>query len=181
MRTIRSQEIFTKKFRQQQNFDSDPKEAWHYNYVKFTPIAKNFMPYCRMIYFFYQRVKDRRRSWKETWAEFKRYFKQTENALLFCKRFKMLTFSQFSSDIFFKTQRHLTYVDIIFKTEGSKKFKFWKDFYFALSANFLLQRHATYVCFRIRGTQRDYSSKPIKHSTVKRISVFKRYSLGIER
>ena len=58
--------------------------------------------------------------------------------LLFCKRFKMLTFSQFSSDIFFKTQRHLTYVDIIFKTEGSKKFNFWKDFYFALSANFLL-------------------------------------------
>ena len=27
----------------------------------------------------------------------KRYFKQTENALLFCKRFKMPTFSQFSS------------------------------------------------------------------------------------
>ena len=40
---------------------------------------------------------------------FKRYFKQKENALLFCKRFKMLTFSQFSPDIFFfKTQRHLT-------------------------------------------------------------------------
>ena len=41
---------------------------------------------------------------------FKRYFKQKENALLFCKRFKMLTFSQFSPDIFFffKTPRHLT-------------------------------------------------------------------------
>ena len=50
MRTIRSQEIFTKKFRQRQNFDSDPKEAWHYNYVTFTPISKNFMPYCRLIY-----------------------------------------------------------------------------------------------------------------------------------
>ena len=50
MRTIRRQEIFTKKFRQQQNFDSDPKEAWHYNYVTFTPIAKNFMLYCRLIY-----------------------------------------------------------------------------------------------------------------------------------
>ena len=77
---------------------------------------------------------------------FKRYFKQTENALLFCKRFKMLTFSQFSSDILFEPQRHLTYVNIIFKTEGSKKFNFWKDFYFALSANYLFQRQATHVC-----------------------------------
>ena len=140
------------------------------------------MPYCRMIYFFFtseskiveEVEKKPGRSSKDTLS-------RRKMQLLFCKRFKMLTFSQFSSDIFFKTQRHLTYVDIIFKTEGSKKFNFWKDFYFALSANFLLQRHATYLCFRIRGTQRDYSSKPIKHSTVKRISVFKRYSLGIER
>ena len=43
-------EIFTKKCRQQQNFDSDPKEAWHLHYVTFTPIAKNFMLYCRLIY-----------------------------------------------------------------------------------------------------------------------------------
>ena len=50
MRTIRGREIFTKKCRQQQNFDSDPKEAWHYNHVTFTPIAKNFMLYCRLIY-----------------------------------------------------------------------------------------------------------------------------------
>ena len=50
MRTIRSREIFTKKYRQQQNFDSDPKEAWHFNHVTFTPIAKNFMLYCRLIY-----------------------------------------------------------------------------------------------------------------------------------
>ena len=50
MRTICSREIFTKKCRQQQNFDSDPKEAWHYNHVTFTPIAKNFMLYCRLIY-----------------------------------------------------------------------------------------------------------------------------------
>ena len=50
MRTIRSREIFTKKCRQQHNFDSDPKEAWHFNHVKFTPIAKNFMLYCRLIY-----------------------------------------------------------------------------------------------------------------------------------
>ena len=49
-RTICSREIFTKKCRQQQNFDSDPKEAWHYNHVTFTPIAKNFMLYCRLIY-----------------------------------------------------------------------------------------------------------------------------------
>ena len=34
----------------QQNFDSDPKEAWHYNHVTFTRIAKNFMLYCRLIY-----------------------------------------------------------------------------------------------------------------------------------
>ena len=45
-----SREIFTKKSRQQQNFDSDPKEAWHYNQVTFTPITKNFMLYCRLIY-----------------------------------------------------------------------------------------------------------------------------------
>ena len=50
MRTISSQEIFTKKFRQQQNLDSDRKEAWHYNHLTFTPIAKNFMLYCRLIY-----------------------------------------------------------------------------------------------------------------------------------
>ena len=50
MRTIRSRDIFTKKCRQQQNFDSDPKEARHYNHVIFTPIAKNFMLYCRLIY-----------------------------------------------------------------------------------------------------------------------------------
>ena len=39
-----------KKCRQQQNFDSGPKEAWHYNNVIFTPIVKKFMPYCRLIY-----------------------------------------------------------------------------------------------------------------------------------
>ena len=50
MRTTRSREIFTKKCRQQQNFDLDPKGAWHYNHVTFTPIAKNFMLYCRLIY-----------------------------------------------------------------------------------------------------------------------------------
>ena len=30
--------------------DSDLKGAWHYNHVTFTPIAKNFMLYCRLIY-----------------------------------------------------------------------------------------------------------------------------------
>ena len=50
MRTMCSQEIFTKKCRQQQIFDSDLKGAWHYNHVTFTPIAKNFMLYCRLIY-----------------------------------------------------------------------------------------------------------------------------------
>ena len=50
MLTIRSREIFTKKCRQQQNFDSEPKEAWHYNLRPLTPIAKNFMLYCRLIY-----------------------------------------------------------------------------------------------------------------------------------
>ena len=50
MRTICSREIFTKKCQQQQIFDSDLKGAWHYNHVTFTPIAKNFMLYCRLIY-----------------------------------------------------------------------------------------------------------------------------------
>ena len=50
MRTMCSREIFTKKCWQQQIFDSDLKGAWHYNHVTFTPIAKNFMLYCRLIY-----------------------------------------------------------------------------------------------------------------------------------
>ena len=50
MRTICSREISTKKWQQQQIFDSDLKGAWHYNHVTFTPIAKNFMLYCRLIY-----------------------------------------------------------------------------------------------------------------------------------
>ena len=50
MRTMCSREIFTKKCRQQQIFDSDLKRAWHYNHVTFTPIAKNFVLYCRLIY-----------------------------------------------------------------------------------------------------------------------------------
>ena len=50
MRTMCSREIFTKKCRQQQIFDSDLKGVWHYNHVTFSPIAKNFMLYCRLIY-----------------------------------------------------------------------------------------------------------------------------------
>ena len=50
MRTMCSREIFTKKCRQQQIFDSDLKGACHYNHVTFTPIAKNFMLHCRLIY-----------------------------------------------------------------------------------------------------------------------------------
>ena len=50
MCTICSREIFTKKCREQQNFDSDPKAAWQYNHVTFTSIAKNFTLYCRLIY-----------------------------------------------------------------------------------------------------------------------------------
>ena len=50
MRTMCSREIFTKKCRRQQIFDSDLKGAWHYNHVTFTPIAKNIMLYCRLIY-----------------------------------------------------------------------------------------------------------------------------------
>ena len=50
MRTMCSREIFTKKCWQQQILDSDLKGAWHYNHVTFTPITKNFMLYCRLIY-----------------------------------------------------------------------------------------------------------------------------------
>ena len=50
MRTMCSREIFTKKCRQQPIFDSNLKGAWHYNHVTFTPIAKNFRLYCRLIY-----------------------------------------------------------------------------------------------------------------------------------
>ena len=50
MRAMCSREIFTKKCLQQQIFDLDLKGAWHYNHVTFTPIAKYFMLYCRLIY-----------------------------------------------------------------------------------------------------------------------------------
>ena len=50
MRTMCRPEIFMKKCRQQQIFDSDLKGAWHYNYETFTPITKNFMLYYRLIY-----------------------------------------------------------------------------------------------------------------------------------
>ena len=50
MRTMCSREIFKKKCRQQPIFDSDLKGAWYYNHVTFTPIAKNFMLYFRLIY-----------------------------------------------------------------------------------------------------------------------------------
>ena len=50
MRTMCSREIFTKKCRQQQIFDSDLKGVRNYNHVTFTSIAKNFMLYCRLIY-----------------------------------------------------------------------------------------------------------------------------------
>ena len=50
MRTMWSREISTKKSRQQQNFDSDLKGAWHYNNVTFTPIANFFLLSCRLIY-----------------------------------------------------------------------------------------------------------------------------------
>ena len=53
MRTMCSREILTKKSRQQQNFDSDLKGAWHYNHVTFTPIAKMFLLYCTLIYMLY--------------------------------------------------------------------------------------------------------------------------------
>ena len=66
-----------------------------------------------------------------------------ENALR-CRHFPI-----FPLTFFLKTQRDLTYVDIIFRTEGSKEFNFWKEFYFALSANYFLQKHTTDVCFRI--------------------------------
>ena len=50
MRAMCSREILTKKSRQQQNFDSGLKGAWHYNHVIFTPIAKIFLLLCRLIY-----------------------------------------------------------------------------------------------------------------------------------
>ena len=50
MPTMCSRKIFSKKCRQQQIFDSDLKGAWHYSHVTFTPIAKDFMLYCRLIY-----------------------------------------------------------------------------------------------------------------------------------
>ena len=50
MRIMCCREICTKKCRQQQICDSDLKGAWHYNHVTFTPSAKSFMLYCRLIY-----------------------------------------------------------------------------------------------------------------------------------
>ena len=39
-----------KRFADLQIFDSDLKWAWRYNHVTFTPIAKNFILHCRLIY-----------------------------------------------------------------------------------------------------------------------------------
>ena len=77
----------------------------------------------------------------------KRYFKQTEKCTSLFQTLQDADIFPISP-LFLKTQRHL-YVVIIFKTEGSKEFNFWTDFYFALSAKYLLQRHATHVCFHI--------------------------------
>ena len=83
------------------------------------------------------------------WWGFKRYFKQKEKCTSFLQTLQDADiFPIFPLTFFLKTQRHL-YVVIIFKTEGSKEFNFWKGFYFALSTKYLLQRHATYVCFHI--------------------------------
>ena len=60
--TICSREIFTKKCPQQQNFDSDPKEAWHFNYVTFAPIAKTFMLYCRFLVYLLSMLDSRSES-----------------------------------------------------------------------------------------------------------------------
>ena len=82
---------------------------------------------------------------------FKRYVKQTEKCTFFfanASRCRHFPNPPPPAPFFLKTQRHL-YVVIIFKTEGSKEFNFWKDFYFALSAKYLLLRHATHVCFHI--------------------------------
>ena len=41
------------EFAEQQNFDSDLIGGWHYNHVTFTPIAKFFLLYRRLIYMLY--------------------------------------------------------------------------------------------------------------------------------
>ena len=117
------------------NLKTLPRVCWHVQNEpgacsgRKTPRVSAFMGECS------QRVKDRRRRKNRTCAGLQRI--QTENALLW-KRLKMPTFPNFPSDIFLKTQRVLTCLDIILKTEGSKEFNFWKDFYLALSANYLL-------------------------------------------
>ena len=42
MRICVAERFLPKKSRQQQNFDSDLKGAWHHNHVTFTPIAQFF-------------------------------------------------------------------------------------------------------------------------------------------
>jgi len=79
---------------------------------------------------------------------FKRYFKQTEKCTSFLQTLQDADIFPIPPLFFLKTQRHL-YIVVIIKTEGSKEFNFWKDFYFALSTTYSLQRHATHVCFHI--------------------------------
>ena len=50
MRTMCSREIFRKNAGNSRFSTQDLKGAWHYNHVTFTPIAKKFMLYCRLIY-----------------------------------------------------------------------------------------------------------------------------------
>ena len=50
MRAMCSREIFTKNAGNSRFSTQTSKGAWHCNHVTFTPIAKNFMLYCRLIY-----------------------------------------------------------------------------------------------------------------------------------
>ena len=50
MRTMCSRETFRKNAGNSRFSTQDLKGAWHYNHVTFTPIAKKFMLYCRLIY-----------------------------------------------------------------------------------------------------------------------------------
>ena len=73
--------------------------------------------------------EDRRRSFKKQnlGGALKDTLSRRKMHFFFANALRCRRFPNFLPDIFLKTQRHL-FVVIIFKTEGSKEFSFWKIF-----------------------------------------------------
>ena len=89
---------------------------------------------------------------------FKRYLQQMENALLFCKRFKMPTFSQFSPWHFFENST-ASYVDSILRLKDRKN-SIFQNVFILLYLHITCYRDMEHTCV---STYKNRSSYIIKH------------------